>query len=323
MTKKIYMTRPIHQAGISMLEEKGYSVTMGPAGDTPSHESIIEALKQQEYDAVVPFLTDKVDASLFATCPTAKVFSNYAVGFNNINFDDARSFGIAVSNTPGTSGQAVAEHTVALTLAVMARIAEGDAYMRSGKYVGWQPDLLLGTDLSGKTIGMLGLGDIGIRAAKMFAKGFGCKIIYTDIVACPSLEAECDAKLVTKEELLRGADVVSLHVPLLPSTTHLLDAEAFSVMKSDAIVINTARGPVIDEQALVSALTDKKIRGAGIDVYEFEPRVSEGLLALPNVVLNPHIASSRESVRSAMSETVAKNLISFFETGSVINSVLK
>jgi lactate dehydrogenase-like 2-hydroxyacid dehydrogenase len=157
----------------------------------------------------------------------------------------------------------------------------------------------------------------------MFAKGFGCSIIYTDLTANIALNEECGARLVTKEELFREADIISLHVPLMPSTTHLLNEEAFSMMKKNAIIINTARGPVIDEKALVRALVDKKIRGAGIDVYEFEPHVSEGLTSLPNVVLTPHIASSRESVRIAMAETVAKNIISFFETGAVINSVIK
>lgn len=304
-----------------MLQEKGYMLTVGPAGDTPSHESILAAVSSAPYDAVVTFLTDTVDASLFTACPSAKLFSNYSVGFNNINLEDAAAHGVTVTNTPGCAGRAVAEHTVALMLSVLTRITEGDRYMRAGKYTGWQPDLLVGSDLSGKTVGLIGLGDIGMQTARILAKGFGCTILYTELKANEALDVECGARHVTQEELLREADIVSLHVPLLPSTTHLINEETLRIMKSTAVLINTARGPVVDEAALVKALQEKRLAGAGVDVYEFEPHLTEGMLALDALVMTPHIASARESVRIKMAETVARNIISFFETGEAISPI--
>lgn len=323
MTKNIYMTRPIHEAGMVILRDKGYSIVTGPQGDTPAHESIVEALHAAPYDAVVTFLTDKVDATLFDACPSAKLFSNYSVGFNNISLDDAKTKGVMITNTPGCAGKAVAEHTVALILAITARISEGDEYMRAGKYTGWQPDLLIGTDLSGKTVGLIGLGAIGSQVATMLSQGFGCRVLYTDLKANEELDSKCGTQLVDQDKLLREADIISLHVPLLPSTAHLINDETINMMKDGAIIINTSRGAVIDENALVRALKAKKLRGAGLDVFEFEPHVAEGLMDIEDVVLTPHIASARESVRVAMAEIVAHNIISFFETGNVINSVIK
>ncbi len=289
--------------------------------ETPTQESIILALQEKPYDAVVTFLTDKVDGTLFTACPSAKLFCNYSVGFNNVVIDDVRHYGVTVTNTPGCAGRAVAEHTVALMLAITARIAEGDEYMRAGKYTGWKPDLLMGIDLSGSTIGLIGLGDIGAQVAHILAKGFGCTIFYHDISRNEKVEQDTGAVYVTKEELFAKADIVSLHVPLLPSTTHLINDETISMMKDGAIIINTARGPVIDEHALVRGLQSKKLRGAGLDVFELEPRVAEGLMDIPDVVLTPHIASARESVRIKMSEIVARNIICFFETGKVVTEV--
>jgi lactate dehydrogenase-like 2-hydroxyacid dehydrogenase len=316
MSKQIYCTRPIHETGLALLREKGYELTMGESGQTPDHSTIITALQQKPYDAVVAFLTDTVNKELFDACPTAKIFANYSVGFNNVNLKEAEESGVTITNTAGTAGLAVAEHTVALTLAVTARIAEGDEYMKSGKYTGWQPDLLIGTDVSGKTVGLIGLGDIGSQAGIMFAKGFGCTLLYSDLHPNETFEKECGARFVSREEIFKNADIISLHVPLLPTTTHLINSESISLMKSNVIIINTSRGPVVDENALFQALKDKRIYGAGLDVYEFEPHVVEGLTALPNVVLTPHIASARESVRSKMAKLVADNIISFFETGT-------
>lgn len=323
MSKTIYMTRPIHEAGIKLLLDKGYLITTGERGDTPSHESIVTAISSTPYDAVVTFLTDTVDASLFTACPTAKIFSNYSVGFNNINLENAKNNAVTVTNTPGCAGRAVAEHTVALILSITARISEGDEYMRAGKYTGWQPELLIGTDLSEKTIGLIGLGDIGSQVARILAKGFSCPIIYSDIKPNEALDREIWSRCVSQDEVLRTADIISLHVPLLPSTKHLINDETIAMMKDGAIIINTARGPVIDENALVRALKAKKLRGAGLDVFEFEPHVAEGLMDIEDVVLTPHIASARESVRIKMAEIVANNIISFFETGTACNSLSK
>lgn len=323
MNKKIYMTRPIHDRGMSLLREKGYEIATGQAGPLPSHESIVEAISSVPYDAVVTFLTDKVDASLFDACPSAKLFANYSVGFNNVNLEDAASRGVFITNTPGCAGLAVAEHALALMLSLTTRATEGDIYMREGKFSGWQPDLLIGTDLSGKTIGLVGVGDIGARVAFMLSKGFGCKVIYHDVVRNDRLEKEDAATFVELDELFRTADIVSLHVPLLPETKHLVNADVLKSMKPSAYLINTSRGPVVDEAALVEALKNNVIAGAGLDVYEFEPKTTDGLIGLPNVVLTPHIASARESVRVKMAETVAQNIISFFETGAPTTPVKK
>lgn len=317
------MTRPIHEAGIVLLREKGYEITMGKEGELPTHDSIIEALHAVPYDAIVTFLTDKVDSAVFDACPTAKLYANYSVGFNNLDVAEAQTRGVALTNTPGCAGAAVAEHTIALMLAVTTRLAEGDRFMRSGKFSGWQPDLLLGTDLSGKTVGLIGVGDIGARVAKMLTRGFGCKIIYNDVVRNQELEEVDAAVFVERDELFKTADIITLHVPLLPTTKHLVNAETLKAMKSSAILINTARGPVVDEVALVEALKNKTIAGAALDVYEFEPQVTEGLAGCDNAVLTPHIASSRETARIKMAETVANNIISFFETGTPLTPVKK
>ncbi|MEN9337889.1 MAG: hypothetical protein RIQ41_203 [Candidatus Parcubacteria bacterium] len=322
MSKKIYMTRSIHQVGMEKLKEKGYDITIGDDASTPTHETIVEALGKEPYDAVVTFLTDTVDATLFDACPTAKLFANYSVGYNNVHLEDASSRGVIISNTPGCAGVAVAEHTIALMLSLTARVAEGDRFLRAGKYTGWQPNLLIGTDLSKKRIGLVGLGDIGSRVARMLSKGFDCTVVYTDVKKNDVLEAECGAQMVSMEELIATSDIISLHVPLLPSTTHLINEELMSRMKSGVIIVNTARGAVIDERALVQALKEGTVGGAGLDVYEHEPEIEQGLLSFPNVVLTPHIASARESVRIHMATIVADNIISFFETGKATTPVL-
>jgi lactate dehydrogenase-like 2-hydroxyacid dehydrogenase len=193
--------------------------------------------------------------------------------------------------------------------------------MREGKYKGWDPDLLIGVDISESTIGLIGTGAIGHEVANMLYKGFGAKIIYSDPIINKSIEDEFGARRFSVEDTLKQADFVSLHVPLMAETKHLINAERLSMMKPTAFLINTARGPVVDEKALVEALREKKIRGAGLDVFEFEPEVSEGLLHLENVIVTPHIASAREKARNAMSIAVAQNLIAFFETGKAINAV--
>ncbi|MDE2116909.1 MAG: D-glycerate dehydrogenase, partial [Patescibacteria group bacterium] len=248
--------------------------------------------------------------------------ANYAVGYNNIDVNEAKNRGIIVTNTPGVSALAVAEHTVALTLALTTRLAEGDEFMRTGKYRGWEPMLLIGSDLSGRMMGLIGVGAIGSEVARIMKSGFNADIVYYDVNPNPGVEQKYGARrMATVDEVLRAADIVSLHVPLLESTHHLIDAKRLAMMKPTAFLINTSRGPVVDENALVAALKTKQIAGAGLDVYEFEPKLNKGLTKLPNVVLTPHIASSRESVRNAMAVLAAQNIIDFFETGAPKNKV--
>ena len=323
MSKIIYITRRIPEAGLKILKEKGIEFDMGTEKLSPSKKSLVKALKKKPYDGVISFLTDPIDKDIFDACPTAKVFANFSVGFNNIDLEEAKKRGIQASNTPGTSGTAVAEHAVALMFALTTRLVEGDKFVRAGKFKGWDPELLIGTDIKGKTIGLIGVGDIGGRVAHMLHDGFGVNVIYSDMAANADLEQATGAVKKETAEILRTADIISLHVPLLPSTTHMINKETLATMKKTAILINTSRGPVVDENALVDALKNGIIGGAGLDVYEFEPKLAKGLAKLPNVVLTPHIASARQTARDMMAEIAAKNVVSVLETGKIINSVIK
>ena len=323
MNKHIYITRKIPEAGLKLLQEKGITFDIGNFKKPPTKKELINALKKKPYDGVISFLTDPLDKEVFDSCPTSKVCANFSVGYNNVNLDEAKERNICISNTPGTSSTAVAEHTVAFILTLTTRIDEGDRFMRKGKYKGWDPDLLIGTDLKGKTVGLIGVGQIGTEVAKILHFGFGVNVIYSDVVTNPELEKITGPTKKETAEVLREADIVSLHVPLLPSTHHLINKESLSSMKKTAFLINTSRGAVIDEKALVHALKNGVIKGAAIDVYEFEPKLTKGLTKLSNIVLTPHIASARQSARDMMAEIAAKNIISALETGKVINSVIK
>jgi len=245
------------------------------------------------------------------------------VGYNNISLPDAVAAGVTITNTPGVLTDTVAEYAVSLIVSVAKRIPESDRFTRAGKYVGWAPELFLGTDLKGKTLGILGAGRIGYEVARRAHFGFDMKVIYNDIKQLPPLEKDLGAEFkATTEDVLREADVVSIHVPLLPSTEHLINAERLALMKPSAYLINTSRGPVIDEVALVDALKNGVIRGAGLDVFEFEPKLAKGLAELDNVVITPHIASASEETRNKMSEMVAQDIIDFL-AGEVPTNVVK
>ena len=323
MTKHIYITRKIPEAGLKLLKENGISFDIGTGSVPPSKKDIIKALKKKPYDGIIDFLTDTIDKEVFDVCPTLKIIANFSVGFNNVDLNEAKNRNIEVSNTPGTSDTAVAEHTVALMLALTTRLVEGDEYMRRGKYKGWDPNLLVGTDISGKVIGIIGSGAIGGEVARIMYKGFNSTIIYNDVVENKKLEEDTGAIKKDLSELVKTADIISLHCPLLPSTTHLINKEVLIAMKKTSFLINTSRGPVIDENALVEALKGNQIRGAALDVFEFEPKLAKGLNKLKNVILTPHIASARETARNMMAEIAAKNVISVLEGGKAINSVIK
>jgi len=323
MDKKVFITRKIPEAGLNLLKEKGISFDIGNYKKPLTRKQLIKDLKQKPYDGVISFLTDNLDSEVFNACPTAKVFANYSVGFNNVDLEEAKRRGVEVTNTPGTSETAVAEHTIALIFSLTKRIVEADEFMRRGKYKGWDPDLFIGTDLNGKTIGIIGGGRIGTKVAKMLHNGFNVNILYSDIT--PNKELEESFKVIRKEtaDIIKEADIITLHVPLNESTKHLINKDNLKQMKKTAILINTSRGPVVDEKALVKALKEKQISGAALDVFEFEPKLTKGLTKLDNVVLTPHTASASKTARDMMSLVAAQNIISFFETGKVINSVIK
>lgn len=280
-------------------------------------------------DILVSILTDKIDAEVFnAAGAQLKMVANYAVGFDNIDIAEAKKRGIVVTNAPTPEiNESVAEHAIALIFALAHRIVETDRYTREGRYQGWGPELLLGTDIAGKTLGIIGGGAIGSGLARRMKDGFGVTIIYNDIKKNEKFEAEFGAEYRDKEALLREADIVSLHVPLLPSTKHLIGGAELAMMKPHAFLINTARGPIIDETALVEALENDKIAGAGLDVYEGEPNlaadqaVADRLRKLQNVVLTPHTASATITTRAAMSKQVVKNIEEFLAGETPENAV--
>jgi len=310
---KIFITRRIPDAGIEMLKkQKGFDVKVSPYDRVLSKREIIKMARG--CDALLSLLTDKIDGEVMdGMGKQLKIIANYAVGFNNIDLKAAKERKIMVTNTPGPEiSESVAEHTFALMLAISKRLVESDNFLRRGKYKGWAPMLLLDTDVHHKTLGVVGLGAIGRSVVERAVKGFKMKVVYYDVKRDKAFEKEYKAKFVSLKELLKTADFVSLHVPLLPSTTHLIGKKELEMMKKSAFLINTARGPVIDEKALVLALRSNKIAGAGLDVYEFEPKVVSGLTRLSNTVLTPHTASATIEARSAMAVAAAKNIIAAF-----------
>ena len=312
---KIFITRPIPESGIKLLRDKGYEVLINEAAKdrAADKQEILAGIKGT--DALLSVLTEKIDAEIMDTgLPTLKIIANYAVGFDNIDLDAAKQRNLMVTNTPDVLTNTVAEHTFALMLAISHRIAEADKFIRAGMYSAWGPMLLLGTDLSGKTLGVVGLGRIGSRVAYYAAKGFGMKVLYTDVKKDENFERGVGAQFFENiDDLLSRSDFISIHVPLLESTRHLINENKLKQMKTSAYLINTSRGPVIDEKALAKALKEKWIRGAAIDVFENEPKVEPELFRFNNIILTPHIASATEETRNAMAELAAKNIIEALE----------
>lgn len=305
-----------------MLVDKGWEVDVSSKEGILTKEELSENLKAKPYDAVLCLLTNHIDGEVFDSVPSAKIFANYAVGYNNIDVTEATKRGIVVTNTPGALTDSVAEHTVALLISVALRIVEADKYLREGKYKGWEPLGFLGLDMKGKIVGILGAGRIGFRVGQILKKGFDMNVVYYDVKKNEEFEKDLDAKFFeSPEELLKVADVVSVHVPLLDSTKHLINAERLAMMKPTAYLVNTSRGPVLDEAALVKALQNKTIAGAGLDVFENEPELAEGLADLPNIVITPHIASATIPAREGMAVLAAQNIIDFLEGKTPANKV--
>ncbi len=314
MTNKIFVTRKIPEIGIQMLRDRGYVVDVYSKEKIPSQREIMAFLRKGGYDAALTLLTDKIDARVFDAAPSVKMYANYATGFDNIDLVEAKKRNITITNAPGDrTAEAVAEHTIALMLALAARIVEADEFVRRKKYKGWVPMNFIGMDVFEKTLGLIGAGRIGERVA-FYAKGLGMKVFYYDVQRNQKIETDCGAiYCATPEEILRQSDVVSLHVPLMDSTRHLINTDRLRMMKPTAYLINTSRGPVVDEGALESALKSGTIGGAGLDVFEFEPAISSGLRKLQNVILTPHIGSASVRARDQMAEIAAQNIIDFFE----------
>jgi glyoxylate reductase len=272
-------------------------------------------------DGCVVILQDRFDDAVFSKFPELKVVANVAVGYDNIDVAAATKHGVLVLNTPGVLDNTTADLAFGLLLSVARRISEADRYVRDGKWKKWTFDLILGTDVGGKTIGIIGLGRIGQAMARR-AKGFGMKILYTQRnPAKASIEEEVGAKFVDMAELLAESDFVSIHCPLSTETTHLIGMKELNQMKKGAFLINTARGAIVDEKALVKVLKSGRIAGAGLDVFEDEPNPHPFLLHMENVVLAPHIGSGSIETRSAMARLAVDGLLSAFDEKLPANAV--
>lgn len=318
----VFVTRKIPDAGIVLLQEAGHRVVVSELARPLTKDELLAALSREPYDAVLSQLTDLIDEAVIAAAPSVKIFANYAIGFNNFSIEAAKANGVYLTNTPGGGAERVAEFALSLLLALACKLTQADRFVRSGAYTGFDPMLFHGTELSGKTLGIIGTGKIGAEVVRRATRGFSMKVVYFDVQRNESLEQEYGAVYVpTVDELLPVADFVSIHVPLLPTTQHLIDERRLALMKREALLINTSRGAVIDEVALVHALRNRVISGAGLDVFEHEPRLTEGLSLLDNVIVTPHIASSTVASRVSMSVLAAQNIIAVLGGNAPISPV--
>jgi len=302
---KIFVTRKIPEPGLDFLR-KYHEIEVNPQGRVLSKKEIIQGLKGK--DGLLCLLTDIIDKEIIESEPNLKMIANYAVGYNNIDVKTATKHKIPVSNTPDVLTDTTAEMAWALLFSVARRIVEADRFTRQGKFKGWAPMLMLGQDVTGKTLGVIGTGRIGTAFA-LKSKGFKMNILYYDQVKNKKIEEELFAKKVELDRLLKESDFISLHVPLLPATHHLIGEKQLKMMKKTSILINTSRGPIVDEQSLVKALKNNWIFGACLDVYEHEPQINKELLKLDNVILQPHSASATTETRTKMAIIAAENII--------------
>lgn len=315
--QKLWITRPLPEQVVAEAR-RHFDVEVRAQTAPLSRTEMARALA--EFDAVLPTLGDAFDASLFGAAPRCRILANFGVGFNHIDAQAARDAGVEVSNTPGAVTDATADIAMTLMLMTCRRAAEGERMIRAGKWPGWHPTQLLGMHVTGKTLGVVGMGRIGKAIAQRAALGFGMQVVFYNRSAVDDLPFEA-RQLDTLEDVLGAADVVVLAVPATPLTRHLIDAQALAAMKPEGYLINIARGDVVAEAALIEALQQGRIAGAGLDVYEFEPEVPEALRALDNVTLLPHLGTSALEVRVDMGMMAVANLVAFFEHGKALNPV--
>lgn len=307
----IFVTRHIPEAGLALLRKhRGLVLDVFEEDRAISRRELLKRIKNA--DILLSLLTDHIDAEVMDAAPHLQMIANYAVGFDNIDLSAAAKREITVTNTPSPEvSETVAEHAIALIFGLAHRLVEADDFTRRGRYHGWNPQALLGTDVAGKTLGIIGGGAIGSALARRMHDGFDVRIAYHDVKRSSLMETAFDATYMSLARLLKESDFVSVHVPLLPSTRHLISTKELRSMKKTAFLINTARGPVVDERALIQALRKGTIAGAGIDVYEHEPEIDTDLRKLSNVILTPHTASATREARDAMSICAARNIIAY------------
>jgi glyoxylate reductase len=306
MRPKVLVTRELPREALERLEEH-CDVDLNEEDRPLTREELKRRIRDK--DGILSMLTDRIDGELMDAAPNLKVISNYAVGFNNIDVKEATLRGIPVTNTPGVLTESTADLTWALIMDVARRVSEGDRVTRAGRWPGWSPMWMLGRDVHGATLGIVGMGRIGKAVARR-ARGFDMQVIYYSRTRLSEEEERAlRASYRPLPDLLRQADFVCLHAPYSEETHHLIGPAELAMMKSTAYLINTARGPLVDEQALVRALRDGQIAGAGLDVYEREPELAEGLAELDNVVLSPHLGSSTRGTRLRMAKVAVENLL--------------
>jgi len=314
----IYVTSEIPEKGLEILK-KEFKIKSNNSGKSLSKNELISEAKKA--DAILPLLSDEIDDKVMDELENLKVIANYAVGYNNIDVKAATKRNIIVTNTPDVLTETTADLTWGLLLAVARRIVETDKILRNGKFEGWAPKLLLGKEVNNKTLGIIGFGRIGKAVAKR-AQGFNMKVLYNKRNRLNEKEEEkLNVEYRDFENILKEADYISINTPLNESTYHLFSSKEFSLMKNDGTIINTGRGPIINEKELVRALENKEIGGAGLDVYENEPEVEEGLLKFENVVLTPHIGSATYQARNKMAELAAKGAVAGYKRENVSNIV--
>ena len=306
MEPRALISQPIPPAGLDLLRREGVGFDLNPDDRVLPKQELISRLHGKEW--LLCLLTDGIDVEVIKAAPRLKGVAICAAGYDNIDLNAAMKRGIVVSNTPGVLTETTADLTWALILAVARRIPEADRFTRAGLFKGWGITLMLGVDVHGKTLGIVGAGRIGTAVA-LRASGFGMKVLYCSPGRNVAIEKDLGAARGDLETLLRESDFVSLHVPLTPATRHLIGERELALMKPGAFLINTSRGAAVDEAALVRVLREKRIAGAGLDVYEEEPRLCEGLRDLDNAVLLPHVGSASLETRSRMAEMAALNLI--------------
>ncbi|MDH3268692.1 MAG: D-glycerate dehydrogenase [Ignavibacteria bacterium] len=303
---KVFITRELPEIAFKLLKKNKISFDYYKKDNPIPRKLLLQKVK--DCKALIPLLTEQIDREVIDQMPDCKVIANYAVGYNNIDVLYAKKKNIIVTNTPNVLTESTADLTIALVLACARKLFEGESLLRNGKFEGWKPKLLLGTELRNKTFGILGAGRIGSVVARR-AKSFGTNIIYVDNKKNPSLEKETGAKKVSLKFLLNNSDILSIHLPLNSKTYHYLNDERINQLKRNSILINTTRGEIINEKSLIRLLKLKRLMAVGLDVFENEPNINPELLKFPNVLVLPHLGSATIEARDRMADLAVRNVI--------------
>lgn len=315
---KVYITQKLPSIAETLLKANKINYKVFPKDRPITKKELIKNAK--DADALISLLTDKIDKEVIDSLTNCKVIANYAVGYNNIDVKYANSKNIIVTNTPDTLTDSTADLAITLLLACARRLFESEKFLRAGKYKTWKPELLLGYELKNKTLGIIGAGRIGQATAKR-AAAFGMKIIYYNKSIKENFENELNAKKVSLNQLMKLSDFISIHLPLNSKTFHMLNEKNLKLVKRNSIIINTSRGEVIDEKALINLLKENKIYAAGLDVFENEPFINKELLKYKNVVILPHIGSATVEARTAMAKLAAENVVGVLKLNKALTPV--